>query len=75
MGVPVTVTIDSDLLEQVNEFNLDVARMLEHEVHLRRAAQREAQEFYEENRESIDSYNAYVEKHGTVGSRHGLRRG
>lgn len=40
----------------------------------RQVAERAARTFYEENRESIDSYNVYVEKHGTVGSRHGLRR-
>lgn len=73
MGVSVTVTIDSELLAEAESFGLDVAKMLEREIHRRRAARQTAQAFYDENKESIESYNAYIDKHGPAGRDRGLR--
>ena len=68
MGVPVTVTIDSELLSQATELGLDVPQVVEQAVARRLAKKRAAREFYEENREAVDSYNAYVETHGAFGA-------
>ena len=67
MGTPVkkptNLSIRSDLLEQARA--LDINLSSEFEKHLAEVIrQRRGEQWLKENREAIEAYNRYVEKHG-----------
>jgi antitoxin CcdA len=55
----ITVSIDPALLAEAKAANLNVSGVLDDALRARLAAK-----WREENREAIESVNAYVEKHG-----------
>jgi antitoxin CcdA len=60
---PTNLSIRSDLLEQARA--LDINLSSEFEKHLAEVIRkRRAAQWLEENREAIEAYNRYVEKHG-----------
>ncbi|HSS06524.1 MAG TPA: type II toxin-antitoxin system CcdA family antitoxin [Rhodanobacteraceae bacterium] len=60
---PTNLSIRSDLLEQARA--LDINLSSEFEKHLAEVIrQRRGEQWLKENREAIEAYNRYVEKHG-----------
>jgi antitoxin CcdA len=70
----VNLSVNAALLEDAKASGINLSRFLEE--HLREAlfAQRKKR-WEEENREFIESYNAYIEQHGTSYSRYQKWRG
>lgn len=68
---PTNLSIDAELLGLAKEAGLNLSAELEHRL---RAVlrQRARDQWQEENREAIDSYNAGIEKRGVFST--GLRR-
>ena len=70
MNECVTVEVDAETLRRAREAGLDLSRTLTRAL-LRELPppteeerKRAAEKFYAENKEEIDYYNDYVEKHG-----------
>ncbi|HEY8949208.1 MAG TPA: type II toxin-antitoxin system CcdA family antitoxin [Rhizomicrobium sp.] len=61
----VNVSIDAELLKVAKEMKINLSRALESALNKLTAEER-AQRFYEENKASIDAYNAFIKKHGTL---------
>lgn len=70
MNERVTVEIDSETLKRAQEAGVDLsqtlARALRRELPLLsdEERKREAERWYQENKEAVDASNEYVEKHG-----------
>jgi len=73
----VTLELDAETLARAREAGIDLSALLEHA--LRRELRprptdaertRIAQQWYEENKEAVDSYNEYVAKHGLFSDGH-----
>ena len=70
MGERVTVELDSESIAAAKEAGIDLSKLLVGALRRKlpklHAAEREkaAQEWCEQNREAIDSYNKFVERHG-----------
>lgn len=70
MNERVTVEIDAETLARAREAGVDLSKTLTRA--LRRVLpprsdeerKREADQWYQENKEAVDAYNEYVEKHG-----------
>ena len=72
MNERVTVELDSETLKRAQEAGLNLSELLDRAV--RRVLpplpksdeerKREAEQWYAENKEAVDAYNEYVEKHG-----------
>ena len=61
----VNVSIDAGILALAKEMKINLSQALEET--LRKLTEEErARRFYEENKASIDAYNALVEQHGTM---------
>ena len=61
----VNVSVDAEILKVAKEMRLNLSQALEDA--LRRLTEEErARRFYEENKEHFDSYNAYIERNGTL---------
>jgi antitoxin CcdA len=70
MNERVTVELDAETLKRAQEAGLDLSRTLARAL-LRELPplsdeerKREAQRWYQENKEAVDASNEYVEKHG-----------
>ncbi len=61
----VNLSVDAELLKVAKEMNVNLSRALERALDELTAEER-AKRFYEENKISIDAYNAYIERHGTL---------
>ena len=61
----VNLSVDSELLTVAKEMNINLSSALESAL-AELTAQERAKRFYEENKASIDAYNAYCERHGTL---------
>jgi antitoxin CcdA len=60
---PTNLSIRTDLLEQARALDINLSSELEkHLVEVIR--QRRAEQWLKDNREAIEAYNRYVEKHG-----------
>jgi antitoxin CcdA len=59
----VNVSINSDLLQQAREMNINLTQALEARLE-RLLRQERARRWREENREAIEEYSRYVEDHG-----------
>ncbi len=57
------VSLNSDLLEQAKTLGINVSRACERGL-IEQIAELRAKRWLEENREAIESSNAYVEEHG-----------
>ena len=63
---PVNLTADADLVAEAKSFDFNMSRIFEDA--LQKAVLEERQRrWYQENRDSIDAYNARVERQGTLG--------
>jgi antitoxin CcdA len=66
----VTIEIDSESIAAAKEAGIDLSELLVHALRRRlphlhaEERQKAAQEWYEENKEAIDSYNKLVAEHG-----------
>jgi antitoxin CcdA len=66
----VTIELDAEAIEAARAANIDLAELLTAALRRRlptlHKAEREqaARQWYEENKEAIDSYNRLVERHG-----------
>ena len=58
------VNIPAELLDEAERFGLNVSGELTNFLRRRVAKAAEAQKWQEENREAIDSMNAWVQEHG-----------
>jgi antitoxin CcdA len=63
---PVSLTIREEILAEANTMDLNLSQILEEELRKRIRDARGAK-WAEENREFIDSYNAYIERNGVFG--------
>ena len=63
------VSLNSDLLEQAKTFGINVSRACERGL-AEQIAELRAKRWLEENREAIESSNAYVEVHGLPLAKH-----
>ncbi len=64
---PVNLTADKSLVEEAKSLGLNLSQTFEDGLRL--AVKREKERIWlEENREAIESYNHYADKHGTIGS-------
>ena len=59
-----SVTLPVDLLTEAQERGVDVSLVCEHALRTALAKVRAEQQWLEENREAIASYNEYVERNG-----------
>lgn len=60
---PVNLSIDSDLLQQARELKVNLSKALEERLAVIVREER-ARRWQEENREAIEAYNRFVDKHG-----------
>jgi len=61
----VNLSVDAELLKVAKAMNLNLSRALERALDELTAKER-ARRFYEENKISIDAYNAHIERRGTL---------
>jgi antitoxin CcdA len=72
----VTMELDSESIAAAKEAEIDLSKLLVEALRRKlpklHAAEREkaAREWYEQNREAIESYNKFVERHGLFYERH-----
>ena len=59
------LSVDAELLKAAKAMNINLSRALERTLDELTAKER-AKRFYEENKSTIDAYNAYIERHGTL---------
>lgn len=64
----VSVTVEADLLAKAKAFGINLSQALE-TVLRASVREEEAQRWQEENSHAIDSFNRYIDKHGTIGDR------
>jgi antitoxin CcdA len=60
---PVNVSIDSDLLRQARELQINLSKALEERL-AEIVREERARGWQDENREAIEAYNRFVDKHG-----------
>jgi antitoxin CcdA len=79
MGERVTVEVDAELIAAANEAGIDLSQLLTHALRRRlppkisyAEREAEAQKWYEENKEAVDSYNEFIKTHGLFSD--GLRK-
>jgi antitoxin CcdA len=60
---PVNLSIDSDLLQQARELKVNLSKALEERLAAILREER-ARRWQEENREAIEAYNRFIDKHG-----------
>lgn len=59
----VNLSINSDLLRQARELKINLSRILEEQLE-RILREERGRRWKEENREAIEAYNQFIEKHG-----------
>ncbi|MGB9365130.1 MAG: type II toxin-antitoxin system CcdA family antitoxin [Xanthobacteraceae bacterium] len=70
MNERVTVELDAETLKRAREAGVDLSRTLARALRRELPAlseeerKREAERWYQENKEAVDASNEYVEKHG-----------
>jgi antitoxin CcdA len=71
MSERVTVELDAETLARAREAGLDLSELLTRAVRRvlppptsEEERKRAAEQWYAENKEAVDAYNEYVEKHG-----------
>lgn len=64
----VNLSIDSATLEQARNAGLNLSQILDEGIH-RALAMRAAQDWQDENREAIESYNRRIKRRGSFGDR------
>jgi len=70
MGERISVELDSEFIAAAKEAGIDLSQLLREALHrrlphLQAAEQRAAaQQWYEENKEAVDSYNRFIENYG-----------
>jgi antitoxin CcdA len=62
---PTNISLDSELLRDAREFNVNVSRACEQGL-IEEVRKRKWAKWQEDNKGAIDAYNAYVEKHGLM---------
>ena len=62
---PTNISLDSELLKDAREFNVNVSRACEQGL-AEEVRKRKWAKWQEDNRGAIDAYNAFIEKHGTM---------
>lgn len=60
---PTNVSLDVKLVEQARELGINISRACETGLE-KQVAKTRGEQWLEENREAIDSYNAYIERNG-----------
>ena len=60
---PVNLSIDSELLQQARELKVNLSRALEERL-AQILREERAHRWQEENREAIEAYNRFIDKHG-----------
>ena len=59
------LSVDAELLQIAKDININLSRALETALDKLTAEER-ARRFYGENKAAIDSYNRFIERHGTL---------
>jgi len=78
MGERISLELDSESIAAAKEAGIDLSKLLIEALRRRlpqlHAAERQAaaRQWYEENKEAVDSYNRFVETHGLFSD--GLRK-
>ncbi|GAA5177175.1 MULTISPECIES: type II toxin-antitoxin system CcdA family antitoxin [Halomonadaceae] len=62
------LSVNSDLLQKTRALNINLSATLERALQ-EELAKREADQWVEENRAAIKSYNEFVEQHGCFGDK------
>lgn len=57
------VSLSADLIQEAKRLNINISKACEEGLH-QQVSKTRAEQWIEENREAIESSNAYVEKHG-----------
>jgi len=65
----VNVSVDADILKVAKEMKVNLSQALEETLRNLTKEERNRR-FQEENREAIDSYNRFIEKHGIWGRKY-----
>lgn len=60
---PTNISLSSELIDEAKRLNINISQACEQGLE-RQVAKTRAEQWLEENREAIESSNAYVEKHG-----------
>ena len=60
---PVNLSIDSDLLQKARELRVNLSKALEERL-AQILREERARRWQEENREAIEAYNRFIDKHG-----------
>jgi antitoxin CcdA len=60
---PVNLSVDSDLLRQARELKVNLSKALEERL-AEIVREERARRWQEENREAIEAYNRFIDKHG-----------
>jgi antitoxin CcdA len=60
---PVNLSIDRDLLQQARELKVNLSKALEERL-VAIVREEKARRWQEENREAIEAYNRFIDKHG-----------
>jgi antitoxin CcdA len=60
---PTNLSVNSDLLRQAREFNINLSQTLEEGL-IRELRRRRREIWLQENREALDAYNTHVERDG-----------
>ena len=69
MKTSVSVTVDTDLLEQAKHLNIDISRVLEESLETRLMQLRE-RNWLSENKPALDSYARYLEENELFSDEH-----
>ena len=70
MGEVKAVPVDGKLLEEAEAVGLNVRELVESELRRMIEKKRLAHEWYEQNREAVDAYNARIDSDGVIGDEH-----
>ena len=70
MGEPKPVLIDGALLAEAEALGIEVRSLLEEGLRRRVERRRTAENWAEQNKGFVESYNRYIDRHGLAGDEH-----
>ncbi|WP_062270066.1 type II toxin-antitoxin system CcdA family antitoxin [Endozoicomonas arenosclerae] len=66
-----SISLDEEVLENVKRLNLNLSEIA-NEAAIQSIKQSKTEQWKQENKEALDEYNAFIERHGTFGEKHGV---
>jgi antitoxin CcdA len=70
MGEPKPVLVDGALVEEAEALGLEVRSLIEGELRRRIEKRRMADNWAEQNKEFVESYNRHIDENGPAGDEH-----